>query len=170
MPGFSDDLSARYNATTAQIFGEAGYRIDTDAASFEPFASFAAVNLRADGFEENGGAAALAGTTSTEGTAFTTLGLRAETTLPFGDMETQVHGTLGWRHAFGDVIPTTDLSFAGGDAFTIAGVPIARDAAVIEAGLDLTLSPSAHLGIAYNGQIGSGVYDHEVKAHLGVRF
>lgn len=170
MPGFSDALSARYGAATAQFFGEAGYRIDTDTASFEPFANLAYVNVSTDGFTESGGAAALTGSSSTENMAFTTLGLRAETTLQLGGTVVRAHGTLGWRHAFGDVTPTTDLAFAGGDAFTIAGVPIAQDAAVIEAGLDLALSPSASFGVAYNGQIGSGVQEHQVQAHFGVTF
>src|SRR5690606_18518301 len=56
-------------------------------------------------------------------------------------------------HAFGDIIPTAALSFAGSDFFAIAGVPIAEDAAVIEAGLGLELAPNATLGVAYQGQI-----------------
>jgi hypothetical protein len=55
-------------------------------------------------------------------------------------------GTLGWRHALGDVTPTSTLAFAGGHAFTIAGVPIARDAAIVEAGLDLKMTANGTLG------------------------
>jgi len=58
-PGFADSLMARYDAGTAQIFGGAGYRIDTAAASFEPFANLAYVSARSDGFAERGGAALL---------------------------------------------------------------------------------------------------------------
>ncbi|AZO16519.1 hypothetical protein EJ069_18445 [Mesorhizobium sp. M2A.F.Ca.ET.043.05.1.1] len=45
-------------------------------------------------------------------------------------------GFLGWRHAFGDTAPTIGVAFAGQDPFTIAGTPIARDAALIDLGLD----------------------------------
>ena len=39
----------------------------------------------------------------------------------------QVHGTLGWRHAYGDVNPASTLSFVqGGGSFTANGVPVAR--------------------------------------------
>ena len=41
--------------------GEFGYRLDTAATSFEPYANLADVNFDADGFSENGGAAALSG-------------------------------------------------------------------------------------------------------------
>lgn len=80
-------------------------------------------------------------------------------------------GMIGWRHAFGDVAPLSTMRFAGaGDAFTIAGVPIARDAAVIEAGLDYAITPGATLGVTYGGQFGSGVTDQSVKANFNVRF
>jgi uncharacterized protein with beta-barrel porin domain len=49
-------------------------------------------------------------------------------------------GTLQWQHAFGDVTPVTGLAFQGtGRSFTTAGIPIARDAALVEAGLRLAL-------------------------------
>ena len=41
---FAENLDASYDAGTAQVFGEAGYRIDTASASFEPFANVAYVN------------------------------------------------------------------------------------------------------------------------------
>ena len=77
---------------------------------------------------------------------------------------------LGWRHAFGDVTPTSTFAFAGGDAFTIAGVPIARDAPSIEAGFDLKMSANATLGLSYAGQFGGGATDNGAKANLNVKF
>ncbi|TEA76606.1 autotransporter domain-containing protein [Allopusillimonas soli] len=168
--GFTDTLDADYDAATAQFFGEAGYRIDTALARFEPFANLAYVNLRTDGFTESGGPAALKAPSSRNDATFTTLGLRAETALSLDDTTARLHGTLGWRHTFGDKTPTADLAFAGGDAFAIAGVPIAKDAAVIEAGLDLALSPNASLVIAYSGQIGGGVSDHGLKVNFSMAF
>src|SRR5690606_22836121 len=103
-------------------------------------------------------------------TLFTTLGLRAETALTLGGTAARMHGMLGWRHAFGDVTPTSNAAFTGSTAFTIAGVPIAEDEAVIEAGLNLALSPTANLNIAYNGQINGGASDHGLKANLMVKF
>jgi outer membrane autotransporter protein len=79
-------------------------------------------------------------------------------------------GSLGWRHAFGDVVPTAGLAFAGGSAFTVAGVPIAQDVLVVEAGVDLRIAPTTTLGLDYSGQIGSGMSDHALKADLGIRF
>lgn len=56
------------------------------------------------------------------------------------------------------------------DPFTVAGAPIARDAAVIETGLEFDIAPQAKLGLSYTGQFGSGVSDHGAKLDLSVRF
>ena len=75
------------------------------------------------------------------------------------------------RHAFGDETPSSSMRFAsGGNAFAISGVPITRDAAVVEAGLDMTLTPGATLGITYNGQFGSGAVGQSFKGTLNVKF
>ena len=52
----------------------------------------------------------------------------------------------------------------------MAGVPIAADAAVIEAGADFSLQPNLTLGLSYAGQLGNGVRDHGVKANLLWKF
>ncbi|WP_425462844.1 autotransporter domain-containing protein [Mesorhizobium norvegicum] len=92
------------------------------------------------------------------------------TDFSLGGMNATARGMLGWRHAFGDVTPTSSFAFAGGDAFTIAGVPIARDAAIIEAGLDLNMSANATLGLSYTGQFGGGGVDQGAKVDLGIKF
>ena len=168
--GFGDMLRARYGARTFQAFGEAGYRIDAFGAAFEPFVNLAHVSLATDAFSETGGAAALTGDGRTTSTTFTTLGLRASATFMLGGVGTTARGTLGWRHAFGAVLPLSTNAFAGGAGFTVAGVPIARDAAVVEAGLDFALSPAATLGLGYTGQIAGGAQQHGFKGSLAVRF
>lgn len=170
IPGLSEVLSADYDGATAQIFGEASYRIDTAAATFEPFANLAYVNLRTGGFTETGGAAALSQAGSNADTTFTALGIRASDDFALGNINVTAHGMLAWRHAFGEVTPLSTGAFAGGNTFTIAGVPIARDAAVLEAGLDFDIAPMAKLGVSYTGQFGSGVSDNGARLDLNVRF
>jgi outer membrane autotransporter protein len=170
LPGFADSLSADYEAGTFQAFGELGYRLDTTSASFEPYANLAYVKFDADGFAEDSGAAALSVGDQSSDTTFTTLGLRASTELTFGAVNTTVRGAIGWRHAFGDDRPETGLAFAGGSSFAIEGVPIARNAALLEAGLDVKVTENAKLGIAYQGQIASDAQEHGFNAKLGVRF
>jgi subtilase-type serine protease len=169
-PGFSDSLSADYDAGTFQAFGELGYRLDTASASFEPYANLAYVNFDADGFSENGGAAALSGADQSSDATFTTLGLRAASSFTLGSVNATARGGIGWRHAFGDVAPETSLAFAGGSSFAVRGAPIAEDAALIEAGLDVSLTETAMLGLDYQGQLASDAQEHGFNAKLAVRF
>ncbi|MBN9245618.1 MAG: autotransporter domain-containing protein, partial [Mesorhizobium sp.] len=77
-----------------------------------------------------------------------------------------------WRHAFGDTTPlaTQAFAFAAGSPFTIAGTPIARDAAVFEAGLDFAVGANATLGLSYTGQFGAHSRDNGAKLDLSVKF
>ncbi|UDF32924.1 UNVERIFIED_ORG: autotransporter domain-containing protein (plasmid) [Roseateles sp. XES5] len=169
--GFSDGLKGDYDAGTAQVFSELGYRMEVGGLAFEPFANLAYVSLHTDGFTERGGAAALVTRDETTDMAFSTFGLRASTAFDLAGAAVTARGMVGWRHAFGDETPSSSMRFAsGGNAFAISGVPITRDAAVVEAGLDMTLTPSATLGITYSGQFGSGAVDQSFKGTLNVKF
>ncbi|WP_157632781.1 autotransporter-associated beta strand repeat-containing protein [Hoeflea sp. 108] len=168
--GFSDNLTAEYDAATTQVFAEAGYRLERGDAIVEPFANLAYINVRTDGFTEKGGPAALTASASTTETTFATLGVRASRDVVLGDAKATLRGMVGWRHAFGEITPLTSVAFAGGNAFTIAGAPVARDAVVVEAGVDFDLSPAATLGLSYTGQLGGGAVDQSFKADLAVRF
>jgi outer membrane autotransporter protein len=169
-PGFADRLAADYNAGTAQLFGDVGYRIDLARLALEPFANIAYIGLHTGGFTERGGAAALTSRSVENSVTFTTLGLRASTDFALGGTNATARGALGWRHAFGDTTPFSTFAFAGGSAFAIAGAPIAQDAALVEAGLDLRVTSKATLGLSYGGQFGSHAHDQSFKANLGVRF
>ncbi|MCO6404083.1 autotransporter domain-containing protein [Aurantimonas endophytica] len=168
--GFADGLEADTDAATAQVFGEIGYGIDVGAIAFEPFAGLAYVHLDTDGFSESGGAAALTSRGDDTETSFSTLGLRAATAFDLGGMNATARGTVGWRHAFGDTTPLATNAFASGAAFTVAGVPIAEDAAIAEAGFDVDFSQNATLGLSYNGQFGDGAKDHGARLDFSFRF
>ena len=169
--GFSDRLEAGYHAGTAQAFGELGYGIAAGGGvRIEPYANLAHVRQDTDGYAERGGAAALDGRKSDDDMTFATLGLRAEKRIELGKAQLTLTGTAGWRHAFGDTAPEASHRFAGGSAFTVAGVPIARNSAVVEAGVDFALSSTATLGVSYTGQLASGARDHGARANLSVRF
>jgi fibronectin-binding autotransporter adhesin len=171
-PGFFDATKANYNAHTAQVFGEIGYGLALGpTAALEPFAAIAYVNLDTDRFTETGGAASLTGGTTLDAT-FTTLGLRGATVLGFANgMAVTGRGTLGWRHALGDATPEMSLAFAsGGIPFTIAGAPLAKNSAVVEAGLDLAVTANAKLGVVYSGQLADTAQDHAVKGNFLLRF
>lgn len=169
-PGLNETLEADYDAGTAQAFVEAGYQIGVGSVDFEPFAGLAYVRTSSDAFTETGGAAALSNAANSFDSTTTTLGLRAAADFTVADLAATARGGLGWRHAFGDVSPTSLVAFAGGDSFVVYGTPIARDALLVEAGLDLAMSPKAGLSFSYFGQVASSARDHGVKANLAVKF
>jgi outer membrane autotransporter protein len=169
--GFSDNLKADYTAETMQAFGELGWRIKSGNTEFEPFAGLAHVNVSSDGFIERGGPAALTGRVAHSGVTFSTLGLRATSDFSLsGGTSVTARGSLGWRHAFGDTLADTGLSFGNGAPFVVYGVPIAKSAAVVEAGLDFKLSPLTTLGVSYGGQFGSGLRDQSARVNFKVSF
>ncbi|MHA3904487.1 autotransporter outer membrane beta-barrel domain-containing protein [Castellaniella sp. WN] len=170
-PGLTDHLSGAYQAEAWQAFGELGYDMAVGGSRIEPFINLAHTRLRSDRYTEQGDAAALIIGQKKSNVSFATLGVRAATGITLGGAELTVKGLLGWRHAFGDVEPHSTQRFAGGgDAFLIGGTPIARNAALIEAGLDYVAKSNTTLSLSYGGQFGSGVADHAIKASLNIRF
>ncbi|WP_331300662.1 autotransporter outer membrane beta-barrel domain-containing protein [Methylobacterium oryzae] len=173
--GLSDTLSGHGGGHTVQGFGEIGWRIalgQPAASSVEPFVGGAYVGIRSGAFAETGGAAALASFARDYDLGAATVGVRAQTRLDLGlGLPVTLRGLVGYRRAFGDVVPTALLAFgAGGPAFLSAGVPIDRDALVAQVGLDLAVAPNASLGVAYTGQTGTRAQDQAVKGSFTLRF
>ncbi|MBB1624693.1 hypothetical protein A9974_05485 [Achromobacter sp. UMC71] len=160
LPGLNQTLRADYGASTGQLFTELGYAMRFSSVTMEPFAGVAWSDQRTRGFSESGGAAALSGRSAHDTQTITTLGLRAQTPWSLGRLDGAVRGTLGWRHAFGDVKPVSKMALDGGSTFTVAGAAIARDAALLELGMDVAVSRSATIGIAYSGQFASNTREN----------
>ncbi len=170
-PGFADAARADYKARTTQVFGDVGYALALGDVALEPFANLAWVHLSTNRFGERGGIAALRARGGSDSNLFSTLGVRAAAQVWSGDNKTlTLRGTLGWRHAFGDVTPAARLAFAGGASFGVEGVPIARNAVVVEAGFDLKVGKAFTVGAAYSGVLASGAHDHAFKGNLTYRF
>lgn len=168
--GLDQTLKASYGASTGQVFTELGYAMPlNDRVTLEPFVAANYSDLRTRGFSEAGGDAALRGESGSNKVTTTTLGLHALTTFESAGALGHVHGTLGWRHAFGDLDPASTLSFVqGSESFTATGAPIARDAAVIELGVGIAVSKRTTVGVVYGGQFGEG--NRQNSGTLDVRY
>ncbi|WP_157792987.1 autotransporter outer membrane beta-barrel domain-containing protein [Bordetella genomosp. 8] len=169
--GLDQDLKASYHAGTAQVFTELGYRLAmTDAIALQPFAGVNYSDLRTRGFAESGGTAALDGESERNAVTTTTLGLRGEARFESAGMPGRVHAMAGWRHAFGDLDPSTTMAFGDSVPFTVAGTPIAQDAAVVALGIDMRVTRSTTVGVAYNGQFGGGNRQNAGSLNVAWRF
>jgi subtilase-type serine protease len=169
---FFDTDTAHYGARTGQVFGEVGYGFAFGKVAIEPFAGVAWVRLDTDAFTERGGLAALRVAASSFDVGYSTFGIRAATMIPLAnDMMLVPRASAAWQHAFDDVTPAGTLAFqTAGVPFVIAGVPIARDALLAEAGLDLAIGRSATIGLWYVGQIANNVHDHAAKGKFSWKF
>ena len=159
--GLDQTLRTGYRANTTQVFTELGYTLAPGSGlTLEPYAGLAWAGLRSRAFQESGGSAALSGTRQATRTTTATLGLRAAQSLQMGPLQGSVTAGAGWRRAFGDLRPTSTLAFDTGSAFTVTGAPIARNAALLEAGLQAQAGRNATVALNYAGQLGAGSRDH----------
>ncbi len=168
---YNDRLKANYDARSAQVFGEVGYTIEAGGIALEPFAGLAYVNYDTDKAKEKGGVGRLEADADQDIT-FSTLGVRAGKviTLANGGQFTP-RAAIGWRHAFGDTKPDADLTFIdGGASFSTQGVPIAKDSAIVEAGVDFQISPTGKLGVGYSGQLSNDSNDHAMTISFSLGF
>lgn len=83
-------------------------------------------------------------------------------TLPGGAV-LNPHAALTWQHAFGDVSPTAALAFQSGGAFSVAGVPVATDSALVEGGVDWRITAQIKLDVEYQGELAQHAQVHTAK-------
>ena len=169
--GFRDTPSASYRGRTAQVFGEAGYRLGNDAFSWEPFAGLAHVRTTTEGFTETGSAAALTAQRSATATSFSTLGVRMMSEFEMAGMPARAQGMVGMHHGFSATVPEMQMSFNGsGDAFSVSGASVARNTGVIEAGVSVGISERAIVNLSYDGVLGGRTRQHGFNARLQMAF
>lgn len=164
-------LKSSYNASSTQVFTELGYKLPlNDATSIEPYAGLAWNQLRTRDFKESGGTAALHGSGTTDDVTSTTLGFRGAWEFGADRAPGRLTASLGWRHAMGDVKPKQQLAFEGGSTFSVTGVPIARDAAVVGLGAEMAITRNTTAGVAYDAQFGGGNRQQSGMFKLAMRF
>lgn len=172
--GYSDTLSARYDARTRQAFIEAAYRFGGREAGLEPYLQVARVEVDTKHVNEGGGAAALQGSVDDVRTTLATAGVRFDKGLKASfqqDSWLHVRGAVAYRHASGDRNPAARLGFAtGSDSFVVNGAPIADSAVVAELGLSAWLTAKQQLELGYSGQFGDESRDHGANLRWSVRF
>lgn len=158
-------VTGQAKAHLGQAFVEVGYPIGSETKSIEPFAQVAYVRLRTDGFQEQGDTNALVVDDARHNTTLTTLGARGTWNGTLQGDAFSLHGALGWRHASGYVDPSSSLRFAEGTTnFVVNGVPLSRNAAVVDVGMLFQIRKNLTFDIAYNGQLASGSSDNAIKA------
>lgn len=165
--GYQDRLTANYNANMLQAFGEVGLRLPLGTGFIEPMAQLVYLRAKTDGFSEAGGEAALTAHHAVEKSTLSTIGARFETSVSgpvsFG-------GMVGWQHGYGQLTPVSRMSLAGGQGFNVQGVPLSRDAGVVNVEARFRLSDKAMISLGYDGVIGTASQDHAALASFRLGF
>ncbi|MCE0462726.1 autotransporter domain-containing protein [Pseudomonas uvaldensis] len=170
--GFTDRLKGRYDANTQQVFGQIGYNLGSAPLVVEPYALLGYQRYERDRYTEKGGDAALKVDGQTQDYYNSTLGLRLARVFAL-DQGVQLTPRLnvGWKHIYGDVTGSARQSLvAGGDAYTVEGTELDRDSLLLEAGLDLTVSPRHTLGVGYSGETGNDNRSHALMGQWRMMF
>jgi subtilase-type serine protease len=170
--GVSGKQKSKRDATSAQLFTEAAYRLDLQPIALEPFANLAYVHLNTESFSEKGDAAALKGGENNRDVVLSTLGLRASKAIALSDQQQlELSGTLGWQHNLSNTRSEDHLAFVNGNtAFSVQSVSMDRDAAVVGVRAGLALGRDTRLNLDYNGLLGSREKDHGVGLTLDWQF
>ncbi|MDD0843067.1 autotransporter-associated beta strand repeat-containing protein, partial [Pseudomonas sp. Gutcm_11s] len=169
--GFNERLKANYDAQTWQTFGEVGYLLDYEELNVEPYLNLAYTRYQTDTIKEKGGVARLDSKVDQDTTS-SILGIRVAKHINLRrETDLVLRGGLGWQHAFDDEIPDADMAFAEtGAGFTIQGTPIAQDAAIVEAGVELNIGENSKVQMSYNGQLADEGRNHEMRIEFSHRF
>lgn len=138
---------------------EAQYTIAAGAGQVKPFAGLSYVRLKESGFTETGSPASLAVAARSTESVVSNLGVRYAR--PFNAGSGAFEARASWAHEFGDASPAVSgrlASIAGGATFTVAGVPVKRDALVLGAGVsnevrrNLSVHADVHTELRGSGQ------------------
>ncbi|MGC1183276.1 autotransporter outer membrane beta-barrel domain-containing protein [Legionella sp.] len=172
-PGVADILHSTYQAPVTQVFGEVGYDLFSHSNyNFKPFVQIAYVDANNEFFNESGGISALTGFKTSEDVLYSVTGVRLNTHL--GDVRQvawQARALVGWQYAYRAINPISAFSFIGSSPFFITGVPIARNAALIDAAIDAgTYNDNLHFTLGYLGQLSNKVQDNGLQGSISWRF
>jgi outer membrane autotransporter protein len=126
--------------------------------------------LSRDGYSETGGTAALSADADTSGLGLVTLGIRASNLLASSGDAPSLKGEIAWQHAVGDLDGSLSQSFAGGDAFTVAGAPIAADTLALQLALEQPVGTRMAVGIVYDGAFADRLTRHSLSGRLEAKF
>lgn len=148
---------------------EAGYAVDLGGATVEPLAGLRYTWLRQDGFAEVGaGSIGLQAEAQSAQSLLGSLGLRLTKRFDLASGRLGLEARGRWQHEFLDDALMLDAAFVGAPAasFVVAGARVARDSAVLGAGVSFQLDRRLTMFADYDVRLNSDVTAHAATAGL----
>lgn len=160
-------LAGQYDVSSSQAFGELAWHLElSEPAYVEPFVGLLLIEQQADGFAEDGGAAALSADSQRSSLLSSTLGLRGQQLFQLAQRDLLVNGAFTWRHIDGDLRPERSLRIGDSQPFKVLGTTIPNDSLLVELNLDYALTPNVVLDVDYNGVFSSSSQANNVALSL----
>lgn len=159
---------ANDNNSVTQAFVDAGYRMGGEQGSLTPYVDLARAWIHRDAIHESSGIAALDVQGSGTAVNYGSAGLRGAYEPTPG---IQLHATLAYQHAWGDLRSTDRQQFASDPtSFTVDGLPLARNTGIADIGMHFLLSRTVSVDASYHGEFSSGTKDQGARMALNVVF
>ena len=151
---------------TSQLFGEAGYSVQTNGVLVEPYAGIAYITASSGAFAESGGASSLSGAGKTDALGYSTLGVHfLPDAVMLGDIDVMPKIGFGWQHALGGFARGQNTGFiATAQSFQVEGAMLSTDAVVGELGFEVAVFGQGKFSLGYDGLISDHEKDNAVTA------
>ena len=163
-PGFSGAPQGDTTGFTAMGFVETSYAfLRQDNLGGEIFTNIALSYAHMNGYTESGGGASNLEVDSSSAFAPSqTLGVRMGKSFTTEKGKTiRMNGSLGWQHAYGDLMDKASMRFATGSSeFVAYGPGRTPDSVLVGLGVQADLNDGASLHGGYNGTLSSNSQDH----------
>jgi subtilase-type serine protease len=156
-----------YDSEVFSVQGEAGYAFDLMPATVTPFLGARYTRAMTDSYDESGAGAANLDVDSENASSFTTtLGVDLSAEFMAGEGVYIIPELrLGWEHEFNDDHQSIGANFAGvpSSGFTVIGSDVARDSAIVGAGITVDIDRTWQLFLDYDGRINEDYDQHAVS-------
>uniref|UniRef100_UPI0028A235EF autotransporter outer membrane beta-barrel domain-containing protein n=1 Tax=Stenotrophomonas sp. TaxID=69392 RepID=UPI0028A235EF len=170
--GWAQALNSSYNAHAVSVFAEGGWDMELDALTLSPYVAVAYTRLSTQAGVETGGSAALAIDASKDEVWTTTAGIRASWDISGGHTDAaRLEAGLVWQNANGELRADSRHRFvAGSDAFTVSGLPLARNVGIAELGVSVHVTDNSRLSLFAQGRAGDGQRELGAQLNWNVSF
>lgn len=167
--GLVGRATSRYSNGVTQAYVDGGYQFTYGQGSLTPYADLAHVWMRQGAINEVGSLAALDVQAASSSVNYGTAGVRGVYQPSAG---LQLHASVGYQHAWGDLTSLNHQRFAdgGNGSFSIAGLPVAQNAGIFDLGMRFALGKKASVDASYHGQFSSHATDQGARMTLNVSF
>lgn len=165
----SQQAKAKYDGDRFTGALEAGYAVDLGWSTIEPLAALRYTFLRQGGFSETGaGGIGLTAPGQFASSLVGSVGLRLAREFELGAARFAIEARGRWQREFLDDAVAIDTAFIGASAasFSVSGVQIARDSALVGVGLSASAGRNVTLFADYDVRISSDVTAHAVTGGL----